>query len=103
VDPVTVTMQYDLNRAFPVPREVHRHSQASAGRPFAWAGLMMIVMLVAEVFAAGGLRRVSPHFGPFSVRRAAVFMYGHQQHASELNRICWQIDAGVDAQCIDAP
>ena len=96
-------IQHELNRACSALREVHRYSQASARRPFAWAGLMVIVMLLAEVFAAG----VSGAFGQTWAHSQYVAppfsRTGSQQHASELNRICWPLEVGVDAQCIDAP
>jgi hypothetical protein len=46
-------MQHELNRACHAPREVHRRAEGSAGGLFAWAGLIVIVMLLAAVFAAG--------------------------------------------------
>ena len=96
-------MQHELNRTYHAPSEVHRHTEASAGGPFAWAGLIVIVTLMAEVFAAG----VSGAFGSTSAPGEYVApplsRTASQQHASALNRICWPIEAGVDAQCIDRP
>jgi hypothetical protein len=66
-------------------------TEASIGRPFAWAGLLVIVMLLAQVFAAGVSGAVG-HTWTDS-----------QQPASGLNRICWLLEAGVDAQCVDEP
>jgi len=64
---------------------------------------MVIVMLMAAVFAAG----VSAAFGSTSTRGEYVAPplshTASQQPASALNLICWPIEAGVDAQCIDRP
>jgi hypothetical protein len=64
---------------------------------------MVIIMLMAEVFGAG----VSRAFGGSSVAgeyaAPPLFHTASQQHASALDRICWPIEAGVDAQCMDRP
>jgi hypothetical protein len=96
-------MQHPNNRACHEPREVHRHSEASAGRPFAWVSLMVIVMLVAEVFAAGASGAFGSTSAPGECVAPPLSGSASQQHASALNRICWPIEAGVDAQCTDRP
>ena len=96
-------MQQELNCASNAPREVHHHSEASARRPFAWAGLIVIVMLMAEVFAAGASGAFGSTSAPGEYVAPPLSRTATQQHASALNLICWPIEAGVDAQCIDAP
>jgi hypothetical protein len=107
---LTRPMKYELKRVCQAPCEAHRPTEVLAGggrraqrRYFAWAGLAVIPILAGQAFAAG----VSGAFGQTSATSeffaTARPHGGSQQNASAFKRICWPIEAGVDAQCFDSP
>ena len=102
-------MQTELRRTHHTPRDGHSRSGTLLIRRYmAWAGLVVIAIVAGLAFDAGvsgalGHTAVSHEYVASPVSHTDRQQDGSQFEGSPLSRVCWPIEAGVDAQCFDRP
>jgi hypothetical protein len=88
--------RYERSGARPTPRYM------------AWAVLVVITMVAGLAFEAGvsgalGHTAASYEYTATPVSHTLRQQDGSQFEGSSLSRVCWPVEAGVDAQCFDRP
>ena len=76
-------------------------------RVIAWAGLFAISISASLALDAGVTQGFSHNEPSYEYGAMLLNSVNHQDdsqlHEPPLNQVCWPIEAGVDAQCVESP